>query len=449
MLGKSAGTMVWLAFDPRLGQELMLTLPRVQPPDAAAAQRWQAEVRLAARLNHPQLAHVVEVGVQEHWPYVAVDRALGITLPEWLAEHPQPSPLEAVAWLCQALEGVAFAHEAGAAHGDLQLHHLLISEHGSIRVMALAAAGEVAAPPDDPARANQRGMAMDARRLQAQREAGERDVLACGVLLHRLLTGQPPLEEPDTALAIARMPPLGREIVRLPWTTPHPIPEALRAIANRATAAQERQRYLNARTLLRALDGWRAAESQDNGGPLALLLDRMRSVGHLPAMPGVGGRVARLIAKEDQRTNEIAEQILQDMALSFELLRQVNSAQVQGTQMAGSGPVLKIRRAIALVGLNGIRQAASALRVWPGPLNASGAAAMQRTVDRVRLAGHTAQMLRPPGYDPEVIFLVAILQNLGRLLVQYHFPEEAEQIWHLMRPSPPPANAEPGTPEQP
>jgi non-specific serine/threonine protein kinase len=449
LLGKSAGTMVWLAFDPRLGQELMLTLPRVQPPDAAAAQRWQAEVRLAARLNHPQLAHVVEVGVQEHWPYVAVDRALGITLPEWLAEHPQPSPLEAVAWLCQALEGVAFAHEAGAAHGDLQLHHLLISEHGSIRVMALAAAGEVAAPPDDPARANQRGMAMDARRLQAQREAGERDVLACGVLLHRLLTGQPPLEEPDTALAIARMPPLGREIVRLPWTTPHPIPEALRAIANRATAAQERQRYLNARTLLRALDGWRAAESQDNGGPLALLLDRMRSVGHLPAMPGVGGRVARLIAKEDQRTNEIAEQILQDMALSFELLRQVNSAQVQGTQMAGSGPVLKIRRAIALVGLNGIRQAASALRVWPGPLNASGAAAMQRTVDRVRLAGHTAQMLRPPGYDPEVIFLVAILQNLGRLLVQYHFPEEAEQIWHLMRPSPPPANAEPGTPEQP
>ena len=441
--------MVWLAFDPRLGQELMLTLPRVQPADAAALEDWQREVRLAARLNHPHLAHVVEVGVQDHWPYVAVDRALGVTLVEWLAAHPQPTPIEAVKWMCEALEGLAFAHEAGATHGDLQLHHILVSEHGTVRVMALEAARDTGASVDERARANDRGMPLDPNRLRAQRDTSERDVLASGVLLQQLLTGQPVLEEPDTALVIARMTPIGRELVRLPWTTPHPISEALRAIANRTTSAQERQRYLNARTLLRALDGWRTAEAQDTGGPLAMLLDRMRTVGHLPAMPGVGSRVARLSAKDGQHTEEIADQILQDMALSFELLRQVNSAQVQGTQMAGSGPVLTIRRAIALVGLNGIRQAASALRMWPGPLNASGAQAMQRMMDRVRLAGHVAQVLRPAGYHPEVMFLVAVLQNLGRLLVQYHFPEEAEQIWQLMRPSPPPANAEPGTPEQP
>jgi len=314
--------------------------------------------------------------------------------------------------------------------------------------MALAAAGAAHAF-DDGSRANDRAMALDPNRLRAQRETAERDVLACGLLLQQLLTGQAPLEEPDTALVIARLPPAGREIVRLPWTTPHPIPEALRAIANRTTASQERQRYLSARTLLQALDGWRAAEAQDTGGPLALLLDRIRTIGHLPAMPGVGGRVARLTAMEGQRTDEMAEQILQDMALSFELLRQVNSAQVQGTQIAGSGPVLTIRRAIALVGLNGIRQAASGLRLWPGPLAPAGAEAMQRTMDRARLAGHTAQVLCPAGYDPEVVFLVAVLQNLGRLLVHYHFSDEAEQIWQLMRPVPPPADAAPGTPEQP
>jgi non-specific serine/threonine protein kinase len=137
------------------------------------------------------------------------------------------------------------------------------------------------------------------------------------------------------------------------------------------------------------------------------------------------------------------------MALSFELLRQVNSAQVQGTQVAGNGPVLTIRRAIALVGLDGIRAAANSLRLWPGPLTPAGAQAMQRTMDRARLAGHTAQVLCPAGYDPEVVFLVGVLQNLGRLLVQYHFSDEAEQIWQLMKPVPPPANAEPGTPEQP
>ncbi len=443
LLGKSAGTMVWLAFDPRLEQELMLTMPRVQPANAEALERWHDEVRSAARLNHPNLAHVVEVGVQEHWPYVAVDRALGRTLPEWLAEHPNPVPLDSTGWICEALQGLAFAHEAGAVHGDLQLHHVIVGEHGAVRVMGVSAAGPATVDVDG------RDAPMEADRLRAQRQMAERDVLACGLLLQWLLVGNPALDEADTAHVMSRLPPAGKEIVRLPWTTPHPIPEALRAIANRTTAGQPRQRYLNARTLLQALEGWRTAEAQDTGGPLALLLDRMHTVGHLPAMPGVGGRVARLSAMEAQRTDEMAEHILQDMALTFELLRMVNSAQVQGTQVSGSGPVLTVRRAVALVGLNGIRQAASALRLWPGPLSPDGAQAMQRMIDRARLAGHAAQVLCPAGYDPEVIFLVCVLQNLGRLLTQYHFPDEAEQIWQLMRPVPPPTDAPPGTPSQP
>lgn len=441
--------MVWLAHDPRIDQELMLTLPRAQPPTPAAMARWQEQARSAARLNHPHLAHVVEIGAQDNWPFIAVDRALGLTLPEWLAAHAPPTPLEVAGWLCDVLQGVAFAHEAGAVHGDLQLHHLLINDQGSVRVMALGAAMAGFEGAADASPANDRGMAMDPTQLRAQRDMAERDLLACGLLLQHLLAGKPALDEPDPALVSSRLPPLGKEIVRLPWTTPHPVTEALRAIANRTTVSEPRQRYLSARTLLQALDGWRTTESQGTGGPLALLLDRMHTIGHLPAMPGVGGRVARLTAKEGQRTDEMAEQIMQDMALSFELLRQVNSAQVQGTQVAGSGPVLTIRRAIALVGLNGIRQAASALRVWPGPLTPDGAQAMQRTMEHARLAGHTAQVLCPPGYDPEVVFLVAVLQNLGRLLVQYHFADEAEQIWQLMRPVPPAADAQPGTREQP
>lgn len=449
LLGKSSATMVWMAFDPRLDQELMLTLPRAQPATRQALERWLEDVRAAARLGHPNLAHVVDAGVQQHWPYVAVDRAQGLTLPEWLADHAHPSPSECADWLCLALQGLAFAHEAGVAHGDLQLHHLVISESGQVRLMGLAAAGAPTPPVDDPARANDRTMAMDPNRLRAQREAAERDVVAAGLLLHQLLAGKPALDEPDAALAMARMAPAGREMVSLPWTLPHPVSEALRAIANRTTAAQQRQRYHSARTLLQALEGWRAAQAQDSGGPLALLIDRMRTIGHLPAMPDVSTRLARLSEMEGQRTDEVAGQILQDVALSFELLRQVNSAQMQGTQIAGSGPVLTVRRAVALVGLNGIRHAATALRAWPGPLSATGAEAMQRTLGRARLAGHTAQVLSPAGYDPEVVFLVALLQNLGRLLVQYHFADEAEQIAQLMRPVPPPADAEPGTPDSP
>jgi non-specific serine/threonine protein kinase len=448
LLGKSDRSMVWLAFDPRASQEVMLTLPRVQPADAAGLEAWTRDARLAARLDHPNLAHVIEVGVQDHWPYVAVDRALGSTLAERLAATPGLTANEAVGWMIQALEGLAFAHEAGVAHRDLQLHHVLLSEQGTVRVMALAVASAPAATGEAAAadRAHDRAMPMDPNQLRAARLAAERDVLCAGLVLHQLLCGQPALDEPDTARVIDRLPPIGREIIRLPWGTPKPIPDALRAIANRATDRQERQRYHSARTLLRAMSGWRETDAQDSGGAIALLIDRMRSIGHLPAAPGVAQRVGRLAMAEGQRTDEIAQQILQDMALSFELLRTVNSAQVQGTQISGNGPVLTIRRAVALVGLKGVRSAAAVLRAWPGPLSPVHADALQKLMDRVRLAGHTAQVLRPAGYDPEVIYLIATLQNLGRLMVQYHFPDEAEQIRQLMQPIPP---AEPGEAEQP
>jgi HD-like signal output (HDOD) protein len=442
LLGKSDRTMVWLVHDPRSAQDLMLTLPRVQPPTPAAAEHWLADARHAARLNHPNLAHVVEVGVQEHWPYVAVDRAIGVTLGERLAAQPKLSAEDAVDWIAQALEGVAFAHEAGLAHGDLQLHQVVVSEQGTVRVMALGAGLPAAAQAEH---ANDRAMPLDPHRLRQSREAAVRDVLTMGLLLYRLLAGAPALDEPDTGRVVDRLPPLGREFVRLPWSTPQPVPEALRAIANRATTHQERQRYHNARTLVAALHGWRETAAQESGA-LALLIDRLRTVGHLPAAPGVGARVARLAVAEGQRTDEMAANILQDMGLSFELLRTVNSAQVQGTQVSGNGPVLTLRRAIALVGLKGVRQAAASLRPWPGPLVEPHATTMQRLMDRVRLAGHAAQALRPAGYDPEVIYLVATLQNLGRLMVQYHFPEEAAQVRELMKSAPP---AEPGEPELP
>jgi len=437
LLGKSAGAMVWLAHDPAAGHELMLTMPRVQPVNAAALEAWMHEVRAASRLDHPNLAPIAEVGVQDHWPYVAVDRGIGITLDEWLAERHSNAPPDAVQRIVDALQGLAFAHEAGVAHHDLQTHSLLVDERGRVRVAGLAVASldARAAQPGRPPLTNDRAMAMDPSQLRAQRRAAARDVLACGLLLHGLLAGAAPLETADTAAVMQRMAPLGRELVRLPWATPLPIPEALRAIANRCTSAQERLRYQNARTLIGALLGWHKAQAEDGGGPIEVLIDRLHAIGHLPALPGLAARVARVTSLESQRTDEIADQVLDDTALSFELLRTLNSAKVQGTQVQGNGPVLTLRRIISLIGVNGVRLASNTLRPWPGPLSATQAALLQVTLDRARLAGHTAQALRPKGYDAQVVYLIAVLQNLGRLMLRYHFADEAEQIAQLMRPA--------------
>ncbi len=444
LLGKSTATMVWLAFDPRAARELMLTLPRVQPVSSAALDTWQRDVRAAAKLDHPNLAPIAEIGVHEHWPFIAVERSLGVTLDEWLAARPgHPAAADAVAWIGDALQGLAFGHDAGLAHHDLQRHSLIVDERGKVRVMGLGVAADAvraaAAGAHKAAneRVNERTMALDPSELRAQRAAAARDVLAGGLLLHGLLAGQPALEQPDTALVVARIAPHGRELVRLPWAMPLPVPEALRAIVNRCTSSQERLRYQNARTLLGALAGWLESQADSGGGPVALLLDRLRTVGHLPALPGLAARVAHVTSIESQRTDEIADQVLEDMALSFELLRTLNSAQVQGTQVQGNGPVLTLRRIISLIGVNGVRFASNALRQWPGPLSTAQAEALQLTLERVRLAGHAAQALRPKGYDAQVVYLITLLQNLGRLMLRYHFADEAEQIAQLMRPSPP------------
>lgn len=429
LLGKSERSMAWAAGVPRTEHELMLVLPRVQPVGTAALERWMQAVQRGSRLQHPNLAPALEIAVQDGWPYAAYEMNLRATWGErlpakgWAAAEMLPLAL-------QALQGLAFAHEGNVVHHDLQPFTILVAENGQLRLAGL----EVAAPESS-----------EATDLQARRAAAERDVLAMGLLLHQALAGTPALDDPDTGRVIARLPPTGRDIVRLPWSVAHPVPEVLRAIVNRATERQERQRYRSARTLLRALEGFQKAESGGPAGPLALLGDKLRAAGVLPSQPGAAQQAARLALMERERTSELADIVLKDLALAFELLRAVNTAQVRGAQLSGSGPVLTVRRAIAMVGLDGVRRAALALRPWPGPLDAAGAAELERAIARAKRAARLAQVIRPAGYDAEVVYLIALLQNVGRLVVQYHFADEAAQIRRLMQPG---EDDEPGMNEE-
>lgn len=435
LVGKSQHCMAWRVRDQRCRgehREGVLLLPRVQPGDGAALQRWEQAVRRASRLKHPNLAEARDIGLCERWPYVLYDCGAAQTLAERLREGALVAQ-EAAALCVQALRGLAFAHDGGVAHRDLQPFMLLLGEHGSVQLLGLEVALATAQPAADAAtREPALRTSIDALDLHAQRAAALRDVLAMGLLLHWMLAGRPALDEADPGEVMQRLPPAGRDLVRLPWSTPRPVPEVLRAIANRATDRQPRQRYRGARGMQRALDGWLQVDSAVAGGPLALLLDRLHSVGALPASPGSAALEARLARMDRERTNELAEVVLQDLALSFELLRWVNSAQLRGVRAAGSAAVLTIRRAIAMLGLDGVRRAALGLRSWPGPLPEAAALGLGQLIESVKHAGRVAQALRPAGYDAEVVHLITLLQNLGRLLTAYHFPDELQQIRRLM-----------------
>lgn len=420
LLHKSLRSMLWVVFDPQSGQELFLMMPREKPNSEAAMLHWLKTVDGASRIHHPNLAHVVETGRVDPWPYVAYDRALGETLEERIARGAPPLPLDAAGWAAQALEGLAFAHEAGHAHRDIQLAHIVVDGANHVRVLGLEVAQEVVPPNAD----------FNTTTRRAAREAAEEDVVCVGLVLHRLLSGKPVLEESDLQVVLQRMQPQGHDLVRLGWETPYAIPEPLRAIVNRASDRQTRQRYHLARSFWRALDGWRLSAEQDDGGPIALLKDKMQRFGHLPSTSARLVTTVSSSAMAGQHGSQLASMALKDMALALELIRRVNNALRQQGPTSG-GTVLNLQRAIAMLGLNGLEDAARALKPWPGPMNEGQAQFMQSVMRRVQRAGQVAQALRPAGYDGEVIYLISLMQNLGRLLVQYHFPDDAQQIRQL------------------
>lgn len=428
LIGRSTLTMAWMAHDPRARLDVMLMMPRKAPATRDAFDAWWEAARRSAKLSHPNLLTPLEVGHHDHYPFQSFERPQGMTtLVELLAGKQPPAPMDITSWCADLLEGLAYAHDGGVVHGDLGLHSVVIDRQGRAAAWGLSTAHTAASM-------------LQADGLRLQRTAGDRDVTSVGLLLHWLLATQPALDEQDLPTALDRIP---QEIIRLPWQLPHPVPEALRAIVNRATDRFEKRRYLSARSFFRAISGWRKVQSEESGGALGLLVDRLHSVGHLPARNGLAQRVVQVARMETQRIDDLADVILQDPALSFELLRMVNSAHY-GAQRETA--VTTVRRAVQLVGVSGVRRAAGALRAWPGPLKEDAARALEQGLRHARLAGHLAETLVPAGLDAESALLAAQLQHLGRLLALYHFPDEAQQIQMLMQPQPPVKEGEPITP---
>jgi HD-like signal output (HDOD) protein len=434
MIGRSQASGAWLAFDPRMQHEVMLLVPRSAPTQAAEREAWVQEVQSGARLQHPRLAEVMEVTLLDTWPFAAVAREGRITLLERLANGPALTPQEVAGIACDVLEGLAYAHEAGRAHQDLALHHILLDKSGRA-ILAGLGCGLLRPHSGHPS-------ASPGNHQQTHREATERDLLMMGLLMYRLLANAWPLDDHDIGHCAERV---GPEIVRLPFTTPHPVPETLRAIVNRATDRQHRQRYLNARTLLSALQGWIKTNAQDDGGPLVLLLDRLNAVGALPGRPNTERALVGALSQETLRVEDFVDVVLLNPAMSWEMMRAVNTASYRSS--GSDEGVTTLSRAVLLLGQQGVRKLISSLRTWPGALAAKASvdpelgqqaqAALDRELRTCCLAGHIARWISPFELSDEECALAAMSQRLGWLLVLYHFPDEAAQMKRLMLSGPP------------
>lgn len=128
-IGQGTGGTVFSAYDPELDRKVALKLLAPGVTD----QRWNGEARALARLNHPNVVTLYEVGDYEGRAFLALELVEGQSLAEWLDEEPR-RPSEVLPIIIAAARGVHAAHEAGLVHGDIKPSNILLGKDGTVRV---------------------------------------------------------------------------------------------------------------------------------------------------------------------------------------------------------------------------------------------------------------------------------------------------------------------------
>jgi tetratricopeptide (TPR) repeat protein/predicted Ser/Thr protein kinase len=253
LLGKGGMGAVYRAWDDALDRivALKVLLPTIAlRPDARA--RFMREARLAARINHPAVAHIYDVGSHEGMPFIAMEFIPGRQLRADMGE-PQPSN-RALLLARQILDGLAEAHRQGIVHRDLKPENILLSGRDQVKILDFGLAKPLF---DDPRLkiAPTLGLAGTPRYMSPEQMQGKEidlraDIYALGVVLYEVLTATP-AHPGDSFIEIAKSvlegdPPKLGEI-----DVPAPLAQAI----ERAMEREPQRRFQNADEMLDAIQG--------------------------------------------------------------------------------------------------------------------------------------------------------------------------------------------------
>jgi eukaryotic-like serine/threonine-protein kinase len=149
MLGTGGAGVVYAAHDPDLDRTIALKVLHRELADRADARaRFLREAQALARLSHPNIISVYDVGSADGCTFIAMEYIAGQTFAEWVASS-APSWSEIVDVLVKAGRGLAAAHAAGLIHRDFKPANLLVGVDGRVMVTDFGLAREVVeADPD-------------------------------------------------------------------------------------------------------------------------------------------------------------------------------------------------------------------------------------------------------------------------------------------------------------
>lgn len=219
-IGEGGMGYVYRAHDPRLDREVAIKV--LKADSGQAERRMLREARAVARLNHPNIVTIHEVGREADQDFFVMEFLHGVPLNKWTGDWMLVVP--------QILDGLAAAHDAGIIHRDLKPGNILVNQTGGVKILDFGIASTMV-DLDDATRtleavAGTPGY-MAPEQLEGKSVDARADIYALGAMLYEHLTGQLPWRGPDAAL----------------------LPEAWRPVILRCLQVDPNRRYASIRDL--------------------------------------------------------------------------------------------------------------------------------------------------------------------------------------------------------
>jgi formylglycine-generating enzyme required for sulfatase activity/tRNA A-37 threonylcarbamoyl transferase component Bud32 len=252
--------------------------------------RFQIEAEAVARLTHPNIVHLHEVGDHDGLPFFSLEFCAGGSLDGKLQGRPLP-PAEAAALAEKLARAVHYAHLRGVVHRDLKPANVLLTADGEPKITDFGLAKQL----DSGSNLSQSGSVMGTPSYMAPEQAAGRvhdtgpaaDVHSLGAVFYQLLTGRPPFEGATAYEVIQKV--MSEEPVP-PGRLNPTVPPDLGTICLKCLHKEPARRYASAEALADDLRRWR------EGRPIAA-----RPVGQAERFflwvrrrPGVAGLLAVL-----------------------------------------------------------------------------------------------------------------------------------------------------------
>jgi serine/threonine-protein kinase len=243
----------------QLGFERLVALKMIRAgAHAATAERgrFRIEVQAAARLRHPNIVTVYDVGEHEGCPYYSLEYAAGGSLADQFKAS-LPSPRRATELAETLARAMHYAHGQQVVHRDLKPPNVLLDRDGTPKIadFGLAKLLDAGATQTDP-----RAVLGTAPYMAPEQAAGGgddvsplTDVYGLGALLYTLLTGRPPFPPGPLAVVLEQVrrqePPPPRRLRRN-------LPRDLEAVCLKCLQKEPRKRYRSAEALAYDLRRW-------------------------------------------------------------------------------------------------------------------------------------------------------------------------------------------------